>query len=55
MKNKIIRRKYLTCRLSTEEKEIITNEAIEHNQDVSDYVREKLFPENKDTPITELA
>jgi len=50
---KIIRRKYLTCRLSDEEKGRIENDAFDRKQNVSDYIRELLLPESEIIPSME--
>ena len=48
--NKIIRRKFLSCRVSKEEKDIITNDAELSNKDISTYVRETLLANSKSNP-----
>ena len=45
--NKIIRRKFLSCRVSAYEKSIIENDALVANKDVSTYVREILLANSK--------
>ena len=45
--NKIIRRKFLSCRVSSSEKSIIENDAQEAGKDVSTYVREILLANSK--------
>ena len=53
MSHKIIRRKYLTCRLSLEEKQQIESDALGQHQNISDYIREKLLQETKIIPKQE--
>ena len=45
--SKVVRREFLTCRLSREEKNIIVNNAELAKQDISTYVRETLTCNNK--------
>ena len=44
MKAKVVRREFLTCRVSREEKQQIEEKADEAKKDVSTYVREILLP-----------
>jgi uncharacterized protein (DUF1778 family) len=44
MNKKIVRREFLTCRVSKEEKALIQDNADTAKKDVSTYVREILLP-----------
>lgn len=45
---KIIRRKFLNCRVSSSEKDRILQDALNEKKDVSTYIREKLLPDTKE-------
>ena len=46
MSKHIVRREFLTCRVSKQEKAMIEQKADEAKKDVSSYVRELLLPES---------
>lgn len=46
--SKICRRKFVTCRVSKEEKEIIDNNALKSGKDTSTFVRERLLPTDEE-------
>jgi uncharacterized protein (DUF1778 family) len=41
--SKICRRKFVTCRVSTEEKQIIEDKALKSGKDTSTFIRERLL------------
>jgi uncharacterized protein (DUF1778 family) len=46
--SKICRRKFITCRVSKEEKEIIDSNALKSGKDISTFVRDRLLLTDKE-------
>lgn len=50
--SKICRRKFVTCRVSTEEKQIIEDKALKSGKDTSTFIRERLLePSLEDSSV----
>jgi hypothetical protein len=49
--DKVCRRKFVTCRVSTEEKQKIDDNALKSGKDTSTFIRERLLLSNEETTI----
>lgn len=46
--SKVCRRKFVTCRVSTEEKQKIDDNALKSGKDTSTFIRERLLPSEEE-------